>query len=471
MLMTSDQNPAAVHQSNFTRFFRKRKMPTQSYVKYYLRTSPTHSFPRVPDLLTFTAFPRLIKSSMRPILSATGTYNYNLAKWLEEKLKPLSVNDFTITDAIRFSEEIRNSPIGEDDILVSYDVTALFTNVPLNETINILVDKAFAHDQFNQTYGLDLQKEQLTKLLKITTTNQLFQFSGQLYEQIDGVAMGSPLGPLMANVFLCHLEDKLTRDGTTPTFYKRYVDDTLARMPSTDAAVDFLTTLNSLHPGLSFTMELPDHNKISFLGIEIIKNGTKIETQVYRKPTNTGLLLHFQSHTDKRYKDFLIKTMIHRAYALSSTTEAFNQECTRLRSIFTRLDYPSAMINSAITKAIQSLSSGTREGKNVDSSVVRVNLPFKDQKSANAVKRQMRDLSNKIGSTLQPVFISRKLKQDLKPKEIKPLIVNQQCVVYSFACDLCDSDYVSYTARHLHQRIFGEKLCDWQTRLDIPWGH
>ena len=56
------------------------------------------------------------------------------------------MNDFTITDAIRFSEEIRNSPIGEDDILVSYDVTALFTNVPLNETINILVEKAFADD-------------------------------------------------------------------------------------------------------------------------------------------------------------------------------------------------------------------------------------------------------------------------------------------------------------------------------------
>ena len=219
-----------------------------------------------------------------------------MAKWLEEILKPLSVNELTITDAIRFSEEIRNSPTGEDDILVSYDVTALFTNVPLNETIDILVEKAFTDDWFNQTYDLNLQKWQLTKL-EIATTNQLFQFNGQLYEQIDGVAMGSPLGPLMANDFLCHLEDKLTRDGVMPTFYKRYVDDTLVRMPSTDAAVDFLTTLNSLHPSLSFTMELPVDNKISFIGIEIIKNRTNIDTQVHRKPPNTGLLLHFQSHT------------------------------------------------------------------------------------------------------------------------------------------------------------------------------
>ena len=133
------------------------------------------------------------------------------------------------------------------------------------------------------------KKNQLTKLLEIATTNQLFPFNGQLYEQIDGVAMGSPLGPLMANVFLCHLEDNLTRDGAMPTFYKRYVDDTLARMPSTDAAVDFLTTLNSLHPSLSFTMELPVDNKISFIGIEIIKNRTKIDAQVFRKPTNTDL--------------------------------------------------------------------------------------------------------------------------------------------------------------------------------------
>ena len=261
----------------------------------------------------------------------------------------------------------------------------------------------------------------------------------------------------MANVFLRHLEDKLTRDGAMPTFYKRYVDDTLARMPSTDAAVDFLTTLNSPHPSLSFTMELPVDNKISFIGIEIINNRTKIDTQVYRKPTNTGLLLHFQSHTDKRYKDCLLKTMIHRAYALSSTTEAFDQECTRLRSIFTRLDYPLAMINSIITKTIQSVSFGTREKNKEDSSVVRVILPFKDQTSANAVRRQMRDLSHKIGTTLQPVFTSRKLEQDLKPREIKPPIVNQQCVVYSFTCDLCDSDYVGFTARHLHQRIVEHK--------------
>ena len=108
------------------------------------------------------------------MLSATGTYNYKFAKWLEEKLKPLSINEYTITDAFDFADEIRNVSVNEDDILVSYDVTALFTNVPLDETINILVNKAFADDWFNKTYGLNLQKGQLVKLLEMATTNQLF---------------------------------------------------------------------------------------------------------------------------------------------------------------------------------------------------------------------------------------------------------------------------------------------------------
>ena len=86
-----------------------------------------------------------------------------------------------------------------------------------------------------------------------------------------------------------------------------------------------------------------------------------------------------------------------------------------------------------------------------------ISFPFKDQVATNAVRKQLRDLSHKIFPTLRPVFVSRKLGRDLKPKEIKPSIVNRQYVVYRFSCDLCDADYVWYTARHLHQRIAEHK--------------
>ena len=66
---------------------------------------------------------------------------------------------------------------------------------------------------------------QLTDLLEIATMNQLFQFNGELYEQTDGVAMGSPQGPLLANVFMCHIKNQLEQKSMIPSFYRRYVDD------------------------------------------------------------------------------------------------------------------------------------------------------------------------------------------------------------------------------------------------------
>ena len=95
---------------------------------------------------------------------------------------------------------------------------------------------------------MQLQKHQLTELLESATSNQLFQFNGELYEQTDGAAMGSPLGPLLASVFMCHIDNMI------PSFYRRYVDDTLVKMPNTESATDLLQVLNGAHPSLS-TME------------------------------------------------------------------------------------------------------------------------------------------------------------------------------------------------------------------------
>ena len=103
---------------------------------------------------------------------------------------------------------------------------------------------------------------------------------------------------------------------------------------------------------------------------------------------------------------------------MSSTTETFNAECVKLRSIFSRLDYPTSLIDSAINNFLfRNFSANKAESNNDDGSTIRISLPFKDQVAANAVRKQLRDLSHKIGPTLQPVFVSKKLGQDLKRKE------------------------------------------------------
>ena len=116
-----------------------------------------------------------------------------------------------ISDTSEFVNEVHELVINNGDILVSYDVSSLFTNVPLEETIQLLADKAFINNWFNETYHLNLNKLDLIDLLRAATKDQLFTFNDQLYEQTDGVAMGSPLGPLLANAFMCSIEEILER--------------------------------------------------------------------------------------------------------------------------------------------------------------------------------------------------------------------------------------------------------------------
>ena len=137
------------------------------YTRFFQKPRPNNFALKVPALRTCMASPKTLKERlcMRPILSASGTYNYPLAKWLDEKLKPLSTNKYCINDIFGFIDEIKNSSIQPNHILVSYDVSAIFTNVPLKETIDILVDKAFEGDWFNKTRSMQLEKHQLREFL------------------------------------------------------------------------------------------------------------------------------------------------------------------------------------------------------------------------------------------------------------------------------------------------------------------
>ena len=132
--------------------------------------------------------------------------------------------------------------------------------------------------------------------------------------------MGSTLGPLLANVFMSSLEEKLKLESKLPDYYRRYVDDTLTIMPNITTATDFLNTLNHAHPSVSFTMEIEKDGLLPFLGTQLLNRAPQIETKVYVKPTNTGLLVHYQSHVDNRCKRSLLTTMLDRAYRLSSSS-------------------------------------------------------------------------------------------------------------------------------------------------------
>ncbi|XP_022808938.1 uncharacterized protein LOC111345915, partial [Stylophora pistillata] len=247
-------------------------------------------------------------------------------------------------------------------------------------------------------------------------------------------------------------------------------------MPNIGTATDFLHTLNDAHPSVSFTMEIEKDGMLPFLGTQLLNRAPQIETKVYVKPTNTGLLVHYQSYVDNRYKRNLLTTMLDRAYRLSSSWLYFSEECERLKYLFSRLDYPHHLFNAAINTFINSRVADQQPlqalGRLAKNDVTRVVIPFKDQGSANVVKTQLKDLSIKFQTTIQPVFVSQRICQDLKECETKPQLVNQQSVVYQFKCNLCDTgSYVGYTRGHLYARVDSHKSTSSSVRKQYDNDH
>ncbi|CAH3114582.1 unnamed protein product, partial [Pocillopora meandrina] len=96
---------------------------------------------------------------------------YKLAKWLNDKLKPLSTIDQTISD-ILFADDLHEMKIADQDILVSYNISSFFTNIPVDETIKILAEKAFRDNCFKRKYALNITKTDLNDLLEVATKKQ-----------------------------------------------------------------------------------------------------------------------------------------------------------------------------------------------------------------------------------------------------------------------------------------------------------
>ena len=133
--------------------------------------------------------------SFRPILSAIGTPTYNLEKFLIPVLSPLTVNEFTIHDSFSFAEEVVN--FDGNCIMACLDVESLFTNIQLDETIENCINDVFANNDTVHNFI----KEDLKELLKFASYESFFTFDNEYYGQLDGVAIGSPLGPTLAKVF------------------------------------------------------------------------------------------------------------------------------------------------------------------------------------------------------------------------------------------------------------------------------
>ena len=163
--------------------------------------------------------------------------------------------------------------------------------------------------------------------------------------------MGSPLGPTLANIFLCHHEEswiKKCPKQFKPEYYNRYMDDTFLLFRSKDHVKKFFRYINSRHKNMSFTYEVENEDKLAFLDVLITRDGGSFLTSVYRKPTFSGLYSHYESFMPSSYKAGLIYTLLHRAFTLCSTWERYHEEVCTLRQIFLKNAYPGFFVDKCI---------------------------------------------------------------------------------------------------------------------------
>ena len=224
--------------------------------------------------------------SLRPILSTCHSVQHSLAKSLVEYLNPVLefYSGFYVKDSFTLSSVI---PLCNDS-QVSFDIVSLFTNIPLDETISICADFLYRGPS---TFVLPFPEDVFIELMEITTKSMSFSFNEVMYRQIDGIRMGSPLGPILANIFVGFHERLLFEKFPKPFIYQRYVDDTFVRFSSRNEALMFFHKLNDLHPSLSFTMEEKNSNKLPFLDVLVKRGESSFFTSIYGKPTFTVLYL------------------------------------------------------------------------------------------------------------------------------------------------------------------------------------
>ena len=388
---------------------------------------------------------------MRPILTSYNTSNYKIAKFLVPLLAHLTTNRYSLKNSGDFKQRIL--PQDSDLFMSSLDVESLFTNVPVEETIQIILDKIFIHPD---TIFHNFNRTDFRKLLELAVLDTAFIFNGKAYIQTDGMAMGSPLGPTFANIFMCSLEERMLDDcplAFHPLFYNRYVDDTFLLFRDRYQADNFLEYANNVHPNINFTIEYENNNRLPFLDILITRDDDHFNTTVFRKKTFTGLGANFYSHCYFNFKLNALSTLFHRAYTLTSDWDKFHKEIIYLHQYFVNNCYPSNLFYKYLKKFMNSIFVPKFEIPTVPKLPLYASVPFiynKDfyedlhkivNKHLPAIKLKLIPINP---LTIGSFFTSK--------ERLKPLMTSG--VVYSFDCPRCSlGKYVGCTRRLLKVRI------------------
>ena len=403
----------------------------------------------------FYGLPKVHKQGtpLRPIVSNIGAATYNTAKELSRILKPLvGRSRHHIQNNQDFLEDLKGIKLHPDEVMMSFDVKALFTSVPIEPAL-VIIEKLLKEDQ-NLQSRTTMSIQHIMDLLGLCLRGTYFTFNGKFYEQVEGAAMGSPISPIVANLYMEDFEARAIQSSPNPPLlWRRCVDDTFVVMKKSHRE-EFLQHLNSVDNNIQFTSEEPGpEGALPFLDILIKPDQEgRLHTTVYRKPTHTDQYLHWDSLHPISSKYSVVGTLQHRAKTICSNKQLLKEEEEHLTKALMNCNYPRWALNRVRMK----INSTAHKNKNKSRTTQLNNTPRPHitvpyyRGLSESIKQRCKNCGVQVyfrgGKTIKNLLMA--------PKDLDPMM-KKSGVIYSYKCGRveCDEEYIGESSRTLGERF------------------
>lgn len=388
---------------------------------------------------------------IRPIVNSINSPAYKLMRELHDLL--IEKYTFEKTYNIKNSYELLNSM---NDLIVppqakflSLDIVNLYTSIPVDETIEIIRINLLKNNTMSTPEIIEL-----IDALNLVLSHNYFSFNNKIYKQDQGLAMGSPLSGLLAEIFINHIENKILtlHDNITSKIklYKRYVDDTLILFDGTDDEItNLFNKFNNLHKNIKFTLEHEENNIIPFLDIKISKQNQKVTYSVYRKPTCTDTTIPHSSTHPTSHKKAAYRSMLYRAHKFPLQHTELQQEVETINHIAINNGFDPSLINTMSQQIKKKLNKQHNITLTTDTtpSVKYVKMPYLGIMS-DKLARLFKNTEVKISFSTNN-NLGRKLIHNTKPLDTK----FDASGIYKITCSQCDKYYIGQTGRNFKTRF------------------
>lgn len=291
----------------------------------------------------------------RPIVSGVNGPTENLSRlvddWLQDHVHSLPSYIQDTTDMLSTLQlwNMKFGPFGENTRLVTIDVVGLYSNIP-HEDMNTAV-KSMVSKQ-----GLEngLPVDQLLSVMNHVLSSNVFCFDDKFYRQKMGTAMGTPMAPSVACLFMGWLEQQLLSNSPVPILtelWKRFIDDIFMLWTGTEEELlQFFEFINGYHTTIKFTMN-HSTDSVSFLDVLIsLKNGY-LQTDLFSKPTDTHAYLHSTSCHPRHMVKNIPYAQFLRLRRLCSDSNIFHSRCEEMEQNFIKRGYKREVLTEARAKA------------------------------------------------------------------------------------------------------------------------